>query len=131
MVGIDLSQMTILITLQHRLFHCDTDILMFLVILSFVLAVYPFKSLLTETSVNHIWNDHETLKYWTDVMRAQSYFIGRCLFSLGWAPIWWWYHNKNTLWSWCFVFSTSLTPNVFLLAWLKLNLILLDPSRLA
>ena len=39
---------------------------------------------------------------------------------------------KNTLWGRCFITSTSLAPYLFLLGWLKLNLILsLDQLRLA
>ena len=43
-----------------------------------------------------------------------------------------WSHNKNTLLGRCFITSTSLAPYLFLLDWLKLNLIfLLDQLRLA
>ena len=39
---------------------------------------------------------------------------------------------KNTLWDKCFITSTSLTPHLFLLGWLKQNLVLLlDQLRLA
>ena len=34
-------------------------------------------------------------------------------------------HDKNALWGRCFTTSTSLTPHLFLLGWLKLNLNLL------
>ena len=47
---------------------------------------------------------------------------------LGWCPVGSvlpHYHNKTTLWGRCFITSTSLTPHLFLLGWLKLNLILL------
>ena len=75
----------------------------------------------------------ETLKYWVGVQWSQSYLIGkRCLFSLRWPPFQWWYCNKNTLWGRCLITSTSLAPLLFLLHWLKLNLILLlDQLRLA
>ena len=40
--------------------------------------------------------------------------------------------NKNTLWGRCCITSTRLAPHLFLLGWLKLNLILLsDQLRLA
>ena len=62
----------------------------------------------------------KTLKYWVGVQRGQSYLMGRrCLFRFGW------YHNKNTLWGRCFITSTSFATYLFLLGWLKLNLILL------
>ena len=41
-------------------------------------------------------------------------------------------HQKNALWGRCFITSTSLAHHLFLLGWLKLNLILLlDQLRLA
>ena len=65
------------------------------------------------------------LKYWVGVQKGQSYDIRkRCVFSLGWLPFKWWCHDKNSLWGRCFS-STSFTPNLFLLGWLKLNLDLL------
>ena len=79
-------------------------------------------------------------KWWTwvlsstrvGVQQGQSYLRGRCLFSLGWLPFQRWYHDKNTLWGRCFITLTSLTPHLFLLGWLKPNLILLlDQLRLA
>ena len=45
-------------------------------------------------------------------------------FNLDWLPFYWWCHNKNSLSSRCFITSTSLAPHLFLLCWLKLNLIL-------
>ena len=40
--------------------------------------------------------------------------------------------SENTLWGKCFITSTSFTPHLFLLGWLKLNLtLLLDQLRLA
>ena len=39
---------------------------------------------------------------------------------------------KNTLWGKCFIKSTSVKPHLFLLGWLKQNLVLLlDQLRLA
>ena len=75
----------------------------------------------------------ETLKYLVGVQRGQSYFMGRrCLFSAGWPPFQWWYHDKNTLWGRCFIRPTSLAPHPFPLGWLNLNVILLlDQLRLA
>ena len=35
------------------------------------------------------------------------------------------YHNKNTLWCRCFIISTNFAPHLFLLGWLKRNLVLL------
>ena len=73
----------------------------------------------------------ETLKYWVGVQRGHSYFMGRCLFSLGWPPFYRWYHDKNALWGRCFTW-TSFAPHLFLWGWLKLNLtLLLDQLRLA
>ena len=84
--------------------------------------------------LKNIWDGvPETQKYWVGVHHDQSNLMGRrCLFSLGWPPFWWWYHNKNTLWGRCFNMSTSFAPHLFLLGWLKLNLtLLLDQLRLA
>ena len=71
-------------------------------------------------------------KNWICVQWGQSYLMGRrCLFILGWPNFSWWYHNKNTLCGRCFITSTSLAPHLFLLDWLKPNLILLiDQLRL-
>ena len=49
----------------------------------------------------------------------------RCLFNPGWLCFSWWYHSKSTLWGRCFIISTNLAAHLFLLVWLKLNLILL------
>ena len=75
----------------------------------------------------------ETLKYWVGVQWGQSYLMERrCLFNIGWSLFEWWYHDKNTLLGWCFITSTSLAPDLFLLAWLKLSLVLfLDQLGLA
>ena len=70
-----------------------------------------------------------TLKYWFSVQQVQSYLMGRrCLFGLGWPPFKWRYHNKNTFWGRYFITSTSFALHLFLLGWLKLNLILLLDS---
>ena len=36
-------------------------------------------------------------------------------FNFGWSPFQWWCHNKNTLWSRCFIATTTLTSHLFLL----------------
>ena len=85
----------------------------------------------------HLINCHcpqspETLKYWVAVQPGQSYLMGtRCLFSTGWPHFYRLCHNKNALWGKCFTLN-SFAPYVFLLGWLKLNLVLLlDQLRLA
>ena len=73
----------------------------------------------------------KTLKYWVDVQWVQSFFMGRCLLSLGWPPFQRWCHEKIPMWGRSFT-STIFAPHLFLLGWLKLNLaLLLDQLRLA
>ena len=74
-----------------------------------------------------------TLKGWVGVQWGQSYLMGRrCLFSLVWSPFQLWCNNKNTLWGRCFTIWTRLTPHLFLLGWLNLDLtLMLDQLRLA
>ena len=48
--------------------------------------------------LNVIFYIFKTLKYWIGVQQVQSYLMGRkCLFSIGWLPFYWWYHNENNL----------------------------------
>ena len=111
----------------------------------FLLSVLLARNCLFDNGIPEIiWNNFlKRFKYWVGDQWHQYYLIGRrCLFSLAWPPFWWlcrnkntlWgrRHNKNTLWGSCFMKSISLAPHLFLLGWLKLNLIfLLDHLRLA
>ena len=74
----------------------------------------------------------EIMEYLAGVQMNQSYCMERrCLFSLGWPPFSWWYHNKSALWVRCFISLTSVSLHLFLLGLLKVNLILsLDQLRL-
>ena len=80
-----------------------------------------------------LWCTRNSPRHWHTGLvssRVSLTHIGRCLFSLGRPPFQWWCHNKNTLWVRCFITSSSLAPHLFLLGWLKRNLIfLLDHFR--
>ena len=114
----------------------SSHLLLMIILLSFDKVVLTPRSIVYGFYISYC-NDAKhypkTIKYWVGVQLGQSYLMGRrCLFSLCWPPFQLWYHDKNTLWGRCFITSTSLAPHLFLLGWLKLNLILLlDQLRLA
>ena len=128
----------------HALFwHFRAQILIFLYIIDLLFTIFCslcicFSSISVPaffhqnvSNATNFIKKHLNMLYITETEISSSFHV-RCLFSLGWPPIQWLYHNKNTLWGSCFIMQTSFTPHHFLLGWLKLNpTLLLEQMRLA
>ena len=94
---------------------------MYVLIGKFCLVKFVVNSKLKE--LRHFLPD--TLKYWVGIQRGQCYSWGGASVALIDHPSSDGVTIKIPLWGRCFTTPTNLVPHLFLLGWLKLNLILL------